>query len=290
MVVSRYYYIQPTIPIPISIAAAAATTTTTSSVHRSPPTLPSLNFPNIAPVFGTTVSRIRDRPISVPILSRRPLLPSVSGIWDALTGGNDARQEALAAVRRGMMLFREGDVSGSVAEFDKAIERDPRQKAYLWQRGLSLYYLDRFEEGAEQFRLDVAQNPNDTEESIWCFLCEAQLYGVDEARRRFLEAEIRDLSCEKLITCSKMVVIRRSLLLHFQAARRVNTSMLGYMLASTMNHRAKQMQLKSTCLLPVSPHMVKGLVIIWLLLPRFTVYVEIGAPFDKQASSLVGYF
>ena len=46
----------------------------------------------------------------------------------------------------------------------------------------------RFEEGAEQFRLDVAQNPNDTEESIWCFLCEAQLYGVDEARKRFLEA------------------------------------------------------------------------------------------------------
>uniref|UniRef100_A0A0D9Y800 Uncharacterized protein n=1 Tax=Oryza glumipatula TaxID=40148 RepID=A0A0D9Y800_9ORYZ len=33
-------------------------------------------------------------------------------------------------------------------------------------------------EGAEQFRLDVAANPNDTEESIWCFLCEAQLYGV----------------------------------------------------------------------------------------------------------------
>ncbi|XLU67859.1 hypothetical protein S245_026912, partial [Arachis hypogaea] len=57
----------------------------------------------------------------------------------------------------------------------------------LWQRGLSLYYLDRFEEGAEQFRLDVAQNPNDTEESIWCFLCETQLYGVDEARKRYLE-------------------------------------------------------------------------------------------------------
>jgi len=46
----------------------------------------------------------------------------------------------------------------------------------------------RFEEGAEQFRFDVAQNPNDTEESIWCFLCEAPLYGVDEARKRFLEA------------------------------------------------------------------------------------------------------
>ncbi|XP_042468217.1 uncharacterized protein LOC122051259 isoform X2 [Zingiber officinale] len=81
----------------------------------------------------------------------------------------------------------EGDVGGSLVEFDRAIELNPRQKAYLWQRGLSLYYANRFEEGAEQFRLDVAANPNDTEESIWCFLCEAQLYGPEEARKRFLE-------------------------------------------------------------------------------------------------------
>ncbi|CAI0404921.1 unnamed protein product [Linum tenue] len=121
-----------------------------------------------------------------PKLTRRLFLPSVSGIWDAITGGDKAR-EAVLAVRRGMLLFRQGDVVGSLAEFDKAIELDPRQKAYMWQRGLSLYYLDRFEEGAEQFRLDVAMNPNDTEESIWCFLCEAQLFGVHEARKRFLE-------------------------------------------------------------------------------------------------------
>ncbi|KAK4804506.1 hypothetical protein SAY86_004323 [Trapa natans] len=120
-------------------------------------------------------------------ISRRLFLPSVSGIWDALTGGGNNPREAILAVRRGMSLFRQGDVAGSLAEFDKAMELDPRQKAYLWQRGLSLYYLNRFEEGAEQFRIDVAQNPNDTEESIWCFLCEAQLYGVDDARRKFLE-------------------------------------------------------------------------------------------------------
>ncbi|CAN1219758.1 hypothetical protein LINPERPRIM_LOCUS1690 [Linum perenne] len=125
----------------------------------------------------------------IPNLTRRLFLPSVSGIWDAITGGGggDRSREASLAVRRGMLLFRQGDVLGSVAEFDKAIELDPRQKAYMWQRGLSLYYLDRFEEGAEQFRIDVAMNPNDTEESIWCFLCEAQLYGVDEARKRYLE-------------------------------------------------------------------------------------------------------
>ncbi|CAJ1976102.1 unnamed protein product [Sphenostylis stenocarpa] len=121
-------------------------------------------------------------------LTRRLFLPSVSGIWDALTGANNNSREAVHAIRRGMSLFRQGDVSGSLVEFDKAIQLDPRQKAYLWQRGLSLYYLNRLEEGAQQFRLDVAQNPNDTEESIWCFLCEAQLYGMDEARKKFLEA------------------------------------------------------------------------------------------------------
>ncbi|KAL2950362.1 hypothetical protein AAZX31_20G223700 [Glycine max] len=91
------------------------------------------------------------------ILTLRLFLPSVSGIWDALTCGNNIAREALLVIRRGMSLFRQGDVLG-------------------------------FEEGAEQFRLDVAQNPNDTKEFIWCFLCEAQLFGVDEARKRYLEA------------------------------------------------------------------------------------------------------
>jgi hypothetical protein len=33
----------------------------------------------------------------------------------------------------------------------------------MWQRGLSLYYVERFADGAKQFRDDVAVNPNDTE-------------------------------------------------------------------------------------------------------------------------------
>ncbi|GLT37977.1 hypothetical protein SLA2020_122560 [Shorea laevis] len=153
-----------------------------SSPHSSLPPLPIK--PQTQKLFFSTTSH--NLPYPSLKFSRRLFLPSVSGIWDALTGNNDAREAALA-IRRGMLLFRQGDVLGSLAEFDKAIELDPRQKAYLWQRGLSLYYLDRFEEGAEQFRLDVAQNPNDTEESIWCFLCEARLYGAEGARQRFLE-------------------------------------------------------------------------------------------------------
>ncbi|RLN23763.1 hypothetical protein C2845_PM07G09350 [Panicum miliaceum] len=126
-------------------------------------------------------------PVATRVVPRRLLLPVAAGIWDFISGGAGGAAAASLAVRRGMQLFRQGDVAGSMAEFDKAIEMDPRQKQYLWQRGLSLYYLDRFEEGAEQFRLDIAANPNDTEESIWCFLCEAQLYGIEEARKQFLE-------------------------------------------------------------------------------------------------------
>ena len=59
----------------------------------------------------------------------------------------------------------------------------------IWSGGNAVLLLPkcRFEEGAAQFRLDVAANPNDTEESIWCYLCESQLFGVTEARKRFLE-------------------------------------------------------------------------------------------------------
>lgn len=64
-------------------------------------------------------------------LSRRIFLPSVSGIWDAFTGGigGNNSQKAVQAIRRGMLLFRQGDVMASLSEFDKAIQLDPRHKA-----------------------------------------------------------------------------------------------------------------------------------------------------------------
>uniref|UniRef100_A0A0D3EP60 Uncharacterized protein n=1 Tax=Oryza barthii TaxID=65489 RepID=A0A0D3EP60_9ORYZ len=157
----------------------------TSMSVRSPASFP---FPTAAGARGRAGSAqpVGPKPLSSPLppaatpaVPRRLLFPVAAGIWDFLSGGGAGGAAAASlVVRRGMQLFRQGDVAGSVAEFDRAIELDQRQKQYLWQRGLSLYYMDRFEEGAEQFRLDVAANPNDTEESIWCFLCEAQLYGV----------------------------------------------------------------------------------------------------------------
>ncbi|RZC80702.1 hypothetical protein C5167_043280 [Papaver somniferum] len=178
----------------------------TSCFHRSasPSSTPfSLRTPNKLLFNGgySTSSTMypHQQQTIAPLLSRQSFIPRISGIFDALTGGNSSR-EAIIATRKGMVLFRQGDVLGSLAEFDRAIELDPRQKACdlsLWinvanmvRDSLKIWCFCRFEEGAEQFRLDVAQNPNDTEESIWCFLCEAQLYGEDEARKKFLEVGV----------------------------------------------------------------------------------------------------
>ncbi|CAM9329842.1 unnamed protein product [Chrysoparadoxa australica] len=80
-------------------------------------------------------------------------------------------------VSRGTTAFKQGHIEESIKLFDEALEKEPRLSPYLWQRGLSLYYAERFQEGALQFRRDVMVNPNDTEEAVWCALCEAQLNG-----------------------------------------------------------------------------------------------------------------
>ncbi len=88
--------------------------------------------------------------------------------------------------------FRQGKVQESLDLFDEALAMGGKAiEPYLWQRGLSLYYADRFADGAAQFRLDVAVNPADTEESVWAFLCEAQLpsVGFDGARKQMLQVQ-----------------------------------------------------------------------------------------------------
>lgn len=56
--------------------------------------------------FVITPSIVQYNLILIPTISRRLLIPSVSGLWDAITGNNSAR-EALLAIRRGMQLFRQ---------------------------------------------------------------------------------------------------------------------------------------------------------------------------------------
>lgn len=81
-------------------------------------------------------------------------------------------------VSRGMESFRDRDVTKSLEYFDRADASSVPPgslRPYLWQRGISYYYLDRFEEGSKQFRLDVSVNPLDVEEIVWDVACLARM-------------------------------------------------------------------------------------------------------------------
>jgi len=103
----------------------------------------------------------------------------------AVTSISSPALAAVPSVYEGMSAFASGDVKRSIDIYDAILVNDPKRKPYLWQRGLSLYYADRFADGAEQFAADVAVNPNDTEEQIWHLLCLSKVKGTLEAARPF---------------------------------------------------------------------------------------------------------
>lgn len=70
-------------------------------------------------------------------------------------------------ISQGMNLFRQGMIQESIRSFDRAIEMDPQIRPFCWQRGISLYYAENFQQASEQFRADVQVNPYDVEEIVW---------------------------------------------------------------------------------------------------------------------------
>lgn len=97
--------------------------------------------------------------------------------------GHDAESE----VEWGSSLFTHGKVSGSLDAFHTAMILDGSVNGTLWQRGISLFYAEDLANGAAQFALDVAGNPNDTEESVWRWLCQARVNGSAYATAHMLK-------------------------------------------------------------------------------------------------------
>jgi lipoprotein NlpI len=89
-------------------------------------------------------------------------------------------------VVRGMVYFRLGRIQESLADFDKSIELEPNSKPECWQRGISLYYLGRYDEGREQFEVHRTVNASDVENPFWHFMCVTKLEGIDAARAKLL--------------------------------------------------------------------------------------------------------
>ncbi|MFK7766883.1 MAG: hypothetical protein AB8B55_06645 [Mariniblastus sp.] len=86
----------------------------------------------------------------------------------------------------GEVSFASGDFATCVTAYDNVIRLDAKSEPYLWQRGLALYYADRFKEGVEQFETHQTVNSNDVENAVWHLLCAAQISDVAAARKKLI--------------------------------------------------------------------------------------------------------
>lgn len=88
---------------------------------------------------------------------------------------------------RAIRLFFAGEPRDSAKVFDELVALQPQLTPELWQRGLALYYAERFEDGRRQFELHKTVNANDVENPAWHYLCVARAATPEEARKAMLE-------------------------------------------------------------------------------------------------------
>jgi lipoprotein NlpI len=95
---------------------------------------------------------------------------------------NDVR----ATLERAIADFLDGRVADSVEGFDRVAALAPAVAPELWQRGIALYYLGRYEDCRRQFESHRTVNPNDVENAAWHFLCVARLESPERAKDALL--------------------------------------------------------------------------------------------------------
>ncbi len=89
-------------------------------------------------------------------------------------------------ISRGMLYFKLGRLIESLKDFNKAEQLNPQLTPYLWQRGLTYYYLKKYAKAARQFELSLSIHSQDIEITLWFFLCIAQLEDFDSAQKNCL--------------------------------------------------------------------------------------------------------
>ena len=83
-------------------------------------------------------------------------------------------QSPRAILDRAIDDFSAGRLSESVSGFDEVATLVPSVAPQLWQRGIALYYVGRYQDCREMFESHRLVNPNDVENAAWHFLCVAR--------------------------------------------------------------------------------------------------------------------
>ncbi|GIX05175.1 MAG: hypothetical protein KatS3mg114_1044 [Planctomycetaceae bacterium] len=97
-----------------------------------------------------------------------------------------------AWLARGDAWFLLGDFARAVADYDRMIRLDPAWKPRHWQRGLALFFAQRYAESAAQFTWYHEQDQVDRENGIWRYLAMTCLEGEAKARSTLLRYDQDD--------------------------------------------------------------------------------------------------
>jgi len=124
-------------------------------------------FVRVATVALVSVVSLIGMPGSAPVIA---------------TDAGDPQEDFTEAVR----LFFAAEPAASARLFDRVAAALPEREPELWQRGIALYYAERFADGRSQFELHERVNPNDVENPAWHYLCVAREKGVAAAREAML--------------------------------------------------------------------------------------------------------
>ena len=83
-------------------------------------------------------------------------------------------QSPRAVLDRAVGDFAAGRLEEAAAGFDEVATLVPGAMPQLWQRGIALYYVGRYQDCRQQFESHRLVNPNDVENAAWHFLCVAR--------------------------------------------------------------------------------------------------------------------
>lgn len=121
--------------------------------------------------------------------ARRDVKPALEDCDLLLAPANLSKLKSPADVYdlRGRIRFYAADAMGSAADFDRAVELDPRRGPGHWQRGISYYYAERYDDGRQQFEGYQTVDSADVENAVWRYLCMARAKDVATARQELLK-------------------------------------------------------------------------------------------------------
>jgi tetratricopeptide (TPR) repeat protein len=108
---------------------------------------------------------------------------AVACLTAVLLAGPALAQHPQAIVDRAEEDFAAGRMAEAVAGFDRLAALDPSALPWMWQRGVALYSLGRFEACATQFADYQRVNPGDLESAVWHVACNARRLSLEEAQK-----------------------------------------------------------------------------------------------------------